>query len=139
MSKGERTLGVRARTRAAEPARTAVAPAELAWLLALPSTVVLVAAIVLLGPALGRLLFPTLHVAFWNTGIATLAVRPEPTEQGRYVIAIAGPVARAPFTSITPLREENGASSLSTPMPWPCIRLTSPSSEPAENRRARKG
>jgi len=93
VSKGERTLGVRAGTRAAEPARTAVAPAELAWLLALPGAVVLVAAIVLLGPPLGRLLFPTLHVAFWDTGIVTLAVRPEPTEQGRYVIAIAGPVA----------------------------------------------
>ncbi|HEX4804525.1 MAG TPA: hypothetical protein VFU94_01385 [Conexibacter sp.] len=93
MSKGERTLGVRAGTRAAAPARTAVAPAELAWLLALPGAVVLVAAIVVLGPPLGRLLFPTLHIAFWSTGIVTLAVRPEPTEQGRYVIAVAGPVA----------------------------------------------
>lgn len=95
MSKGERTLGVRAGTRAAEPARIAVAPAELAWLLALPGALMLLAAIVLLGPPLGRLLFPTLHIAFWNTGIVTLAVRPEPTEQGRYVIAIAGPVALA--------------------------------------------
>jgi len=93
--KGERTLGVRAETRAALPARTTVAPAELAWLLALPVALVLVAAIVLLGPPLGRLLFPTLHVAFWNTGIVTLAVRPEPTEQGRFVLAIAGPVALA--------------------------------------------
>jgi len=93
VSKGERTLGVRAGTRADAPARTAVAPAELAWLLALPGALVLAATIALLGPPLGRLLFPTLHVAFWNTGITTLAVRPEPTEQGRYVIAIAGPVA----------------------------------------------
>jgi len=91
--KGERTLGVRAGTRAVVPARTVVAPAELAWLLALPGAIVLLAAIVLLGPPLGRLLFPTLHIAFWNTGITTLAVRPEPTEQGRYVVAIAGPVA----------------------------------------------
>ncbi len=93
MPKGERTLGVRAGTRAAGPARTAVAPAELAWLLALPGAVVLLAAIVLLGPPLGRLLFPTLHIAFWETGIVTLAVRPKPAEQGRYVVAIAGPVA----------------------------------------------
>lgn len=92
MPKGERTLGVRAGTRAAEPARTAVAPAELAWLLALPGALVLVAAIALLGPPLGHLLFPTLHIAFWNTGIVTLAVRPKPAEQGRYVVAIAGPV-----------------------------------------------
>lgn len=95
MSKGERTPGVRAGTRAVAPARTAVAPAELAWLLALPGALVLVAAIVLLGPLVGRLLFPTLHVAFWDTGIVTLAARPEPTEQGRYAIATAGPVALA--------------------------------------------
>jgi len=75
------------------PARTAVTPAELAWLLALPAALVLVAAIALLGPPLGRLLFPTQHIAFWDTGITTLAVRPEPVEQGRYVVAIAGPVA----------------------------------------------
>jgi len=93
--KGERTLGVRAGTRAVVPARTAVAPAELAWLLALPVALVLVVAIALLGPPLGRVLFPTLHIPFWSTGIVTLAVRPEPTEQGRFVVAIAGPVVLA--------------------------------------------
>jgi hypothetical protein len=93
VSKGERTLGVRAGTRAGTTARTAVAPAELAWLLALPCAAVLTAAIALLGPPLGRLLFPPADIAFWNTGIVTLAVRPEPTEQARFLIALAGPVA----------------------------------------------
>ncbi len=92
MSKGERTLGVRAGTRALMPARTAVAPAELAWLLALPCAVVLLAAIVLLGPPLGRLLFPAPDIAFWPTVTPTLAIRPEPTEQARFLIALAGPV-----------------------------------------------
>ncbi|HET6447894.1 MAG TPA: hypothetical protein VFG31_02200 [Conexibacter sp.] len=92
MSKGERTLGVRADTRPAAPVRTAVAPAQLAWLLALPCAVVLVAAIVLLGPPLGRLLFPTPDIAFWPTLTPTLAPRPEPTEQARFLLALAGPV-----------------------------------------------
>jgi hypothetical protein len=95
VSKGERTLGVRAGTRAPVRARSEVAPAQLAWLLALPCAVVVLAAIVLLGPALGRLLFPVQHIAFWDTGITTLAVRPEPTEQGRFAIAAAGPAALA--------------------------------------------
>lgn len=95
MSKGERTLGVRAGARAVPAGRISVAPAELAWLLVLPAAVVLVAAIALLGPPLGRLLFPPQHIAFWHLGDTTLAARPEPIEQARYLIAIAGPVALA--------------------------------------------
>ena len=53
----------------------------------------LVAAIVLLGPPLGELLFPTPNIAFWPTATPTLAIRPEPTEQARFLIALAGPVA----------------------------------------------
>ncbi len=93
MSKGERTLGVRAGTRAVTAARTTVAPGDLAWLLALPCAVVLLAAIVLLGPPLGRLLFPPADISFWDTGLPTLAIRPEPTEQARFLIAVAGPAA----------------------------------------------
>jgi hypothetical protein len=93
VSKGERTLGVRAGTRALTPARTEVAPAEVAWLLLLPCAAVLVAAIVLLGPPLGELLFPTPDTAFWPTTTPTLAIRPEPTEQARFLIALTGPVA----------------------------------------------
>jgi hypothetical protein len=93
VSKGERTLGVRAGTRAHAAARTVVAPGQLAWLLALPCALVLVAAIALLGPPLGRLLFPPADIAFWDTGLPTLAIRPEPTEQARFLIAVGGPVA----------------------------------------------
>jgi len=90
--KGERTLGVRADARTAVPARTEVALAEVAWLLAPPCALVLVAAIALLGPPLGRLLFPVPDIAFWPTATPTLAIRPEPTEQARFLIALAGPV-----------------------------------------------
>jgi hypothetical protein len=91
--KGERTLGVRAGTRAATAARTQVAPAELAWLLAPLCALVFAAAIALLGPPLGRLLFPVPDIAFWPTATPTLAIRPEPTEQARFLIALAGPLA----------------------------------------------
>jgi len=93
VSKGERTLGVRADTRAGAHARTVVAPAELAWVLAPLCAVALLAAILLLGPPLGRLLFPTPDIAFWPTATPTLAIRPEPTEQARFLIALAGPLA----------------------------------------------
>jgi hypothetical protein len=91
--KGERTLGVRAGTRAASTARTEVAPAEVAWLLAPPCALVFALLIALLGPPLGRLLFPAPDIAFWPTATPTLAIRPEPTEQARFLIALAGPVA----------------------------------------------
>jgi hypothetical protein len=91
--KGERTLGVRAGTRAAAAARTEVAPADVAWLLAPPCALVFAAAIALLGPPLGRVLFPTPEIAFWPTATPTLAIRPEPTEQARFLIALAGPLA----------------------------------------------
>ena len=91
MFKGERTLGVRAGTRAATAARTEVAPAEVAWLLAPPCALLFALLIALLGPPLGRLLFPAPDIAFWPTATPTLAIRPEPTEQARFLIALAGP------------------------------------------------
>ncbi|MGN6189684.1 MAG: hypothetical protein ACTHOE_12365 [Conexibacter sp.] len=92
MFKGERTLEVRAGTRAATTARTEATPAEIAWLLAPPCALVFALLIALLGPPLGRVLFPTPHIAFWPTATPTLAIRPEPTEQARFLIALAGPV-----------------------------------------------
>jgi hypothetical protein len=73
----------------------ALAPAELSWLLAPPAALVLLAAIVVLGPPLGHLLFPDPGIAFWPTAVPTLAVRPEPVEHGRYLIAIVAPLALA--------------------------------------------
>jgi hypothetical protein len=98
--KGERTLGVRAGTRAATAARTEVAPAELAWLLAPPCALVFAVAIALLGPPLGRVLFPLPDIAFWPTATPTLAIRPEPTEQARFLIALAGPVVLAALVAL---------------------------------------
>ena len=71
----------------------ACAPAQLTWLLTPPAAVVLLAAILLLGPPLGRLLEPASVPAF--VPALRSIVRPEPTEHARYLIAIAAPVALA--------------------------------------------
>jgi hypothetical protein len=85
---------------AREPARAAAsAPAlalgETAWLVALPAALLALGAIVVLGPPLGHLLFPDPSIAFWPTATPTLAIRPEPVEHARFLLAIAAPVALA--------------------------------------------
>jgi hypothetical protein len=63
----------------------ALEPAEIAWLAVLPCVALVIAAIVLLGPPLGRALFEPAGVdRFWpNT-----EVHPEPVEHARFVLAL---------------------------------------------------
>jgi hypothetical protein len=68
---------------------------DAAWLAALPAALVLLAAIVVLGPALGHALLGAPSIAFWPTATPTLAIRPEPVEHARYLLALAAPVAVA--------------------------------------------
>jgi hypothetical protein len=66
---------------------------ESAWLAALPCALLLLLAIVALGPPLGSLLFPaTPDGVFWSMYLRAGVVRPEPTEHARYLIALAGPL-----------------------------------------------
>jgi hypothetical protein len=65
----------------------AVEAEQLAWIAAVPCAALTVAAIVLLGPPLGRALFAPGAEAFWQG----VSVRPEPTEHARYAIALFGP------------------------------------------------
>ena len=59
----------------------------------LPCALVLVAAIVALGPPLGRLLFTPLPAdVFWFEYVRIRVVRPEPTEQARFLLALLGPL-----------------------------------------------
>jgi hypothetical protein len=63
----------------------ALEPAEVAWIAVLPCAVVVVAAILLLGPPLGHALFePTGVDRFWPR----TAVAPEPVEHARFVLAL---------------------------------------------------
>jgi hypothetical protein len=79
----------RGNTRASS--RSTVDAATAAWLCALPLAVIVAAAILLLGPPLGRLFVPA-------PGTYTFLpeelpfIRPEPTEHARYLIALSAPL-----------------------------------------------
>jgi hypothetical protein len=91
---GDRPADARAHARASASAQAAGA-GELSWLAAPPAALVLLGALVVLGPPLGHLLFPAPGIAFWPTATPTLAIRPEPVEHARYLIALAAPLALA--------------------------------------------
>jgi hypothetical protein len=85
---------------AAASAATTRAPSagELAWLLALPCALVTLLAIVVLGPLAGDLLAPRSPVAFVATPADALS--PEPHEQGRFLVALLGPLLLAGATAV---------------------------------------
>ena len=58
-----------------------------------PCALILLAAVMALGPPLGRALFaPPAKTDIWRPFVVEGAVLPEPTEQARYVIALLGPL-----------------------------------------------
>ncbi len=77
-------LGAPATTRA----RT-LETGEIAWLAAIPCVLVAAAVVWVLGPPLGSLLFPPLHVHLWPNRDG---IRPEPTEQARYLLSLLAPL-----------------------------------------------
>jgi hypothetical protein len=72
--------GDRMRTRSLEAG-------ELAWLAVLPCALVVVLAVVVLGPRLGDALFGPAGDRFWPEALLT----PEPVEHARYALALLGP------------------------------------------------
>jgi hypothetical protein len=77
--------------------RRTLAPDELAWIVALPGALAGLLAILVLGPALGHLLFRPVPAAdaLWPPGWFESSGKPEPVELGRYLIAAAAPVLAA--------------------------------------------
>ncbi len=74
--------------------RTAIEPGALAWLLAVPVALVAIALVALLGPPLGQLLHSGANpYDVWSE--LRWAVVAEPTEQGRFLLAIAAPLLLA--------------------------------------------
>jgi hypothetical protein len=69
---------------------------ETAWFAAVPTAAIVVLAIVLVGPPLGRTLFAPANVRFWR--VFQFEVYPEPVEQGRFLIALAAPLLLATLT-----------------------------------------
>jgi hypothetical protein len=77
------------------PARTtrALTASESAWLATLPCALALLALVLLAGPPLGSALFKPLPPdTFWFEYLRVRVVRPEPTEQARYLLALLGPL-----------------------------------------------
>lgn len=68
-----------------------VGAVELAWIALVPCALVTIAAIVLLGPSLGHLLFAPGSNRLWPPGWWETMGRPEPTKQSRYLIAALAP------------------------------------------------
>jgi hypothetical protein len=89
------TRGPVARGRLSSAARAthALTPGESAWLAALPCALTVCAIVVLLGPPLGRALFEPVHAYhIWPRFYQFGALRPEPTEHARYVLALTAPL-----------------------------------------------
>jgi hypothetical protein len=80
--------------------RVARAPSagELAWIGVVPCALLVVVAIVLLGPPLGRLAFPRAHgLVFWPVFVHPIPPTPEPTEQARFLLALTAPLLLSGF------------------------------------------
>lgn len=73
----------------ASRART-LTSAEIAWIALAPCALIVVAAIVLLGPPLGHVLFNPGSDALWPRGWWETEGHPEPTKHGRYLLAVLG-------------------------------------------------
>jgi hypothetical protein len=84
-----------------------LSPSEVAWAALLPCALAVVAAILLLGPVLGRVLLEPGTEDFWGFALRAGYIRPEPTEHARYLLALLGPLVLAAatfaFTRVRPL------------------------------------
>jgi len=67
-------------------------PGERAWLAVLPCAVLVALVALLLGPPLGEALLAPRGEAFWPSVDSVQAIRPEPVEHARYLIALLGPL-----------------------------------------------
>ncbi len=80
----------------------ALSPAEIAWLLALPCAALTVLLVAALGPLVGDLLLPRSSLVFFEAALVQL--HPEPHEQGRVLVALAGPLLLAGTTALVARR-----------------------------------
>jgi hypothetical protein len=74
--------------------RSALEPQVAAWVSAIPAAAITIAAIVLLGPLLGRWLFPAPHMRFWPQ----MGEDPNPTQQARFLLSLAAPILLVAIT-----------------------------------------
>jgi hypothetical protein len=86
------------------PAPPILTTSTAAWLCALPCALVVLLAIVVLGPPLGHLLHPA-HAGYRFLRNFRPIVNPEPVEQGRVLIALAAPLLLS-LTTIAAVRRQ---------------------------------
>ncbi len=82
-----------------------------AWLAVVPTTAIVLAAMLKLGPSVGTSLLPKPTLHFWADQQPT--VHPEPTEQARYLIALSAPLVHG---ALTPLLARLPRRRLQTPL-----------------------
>ena len=85
-------IGGRTRPEQTHPAAT---PGELAWIAALPAGLLLLGAILLLAPPLGRAALEAPDVPWWPFWGPRLGHLPEPAERAAFLFALVAPVALA--------------------------------------------
>jgi hypothetical protein len=84
-------VSIRSDERPREELRVAPTPAQRAWLALVPCALVTVAAVLVLGPAVGRLLFSPHGEQLWPREAPFVFGEPEPVEHGRFLVALLGP------------------------------------------------
>ena len=100
-SASKRGRAVRGGLSAPAQATHALSAGESAWLASLPCALLVLLAIVVLGPPLGELVFqPPSSRPFWTMYLLARVVRPEPTEHARFLIALTGPLLLCGATSM---------------------------------------
>jgi hypothetical protein len=83
-------------------ARSTGDAAAAAWLCALPCAALVAVAILVLGPPLGRLLFLPAPGAYRFLPEQLSVIRPEPTEEARYLIALTAPLLATLAIALSP-------------------------------------
>lgn len=104
------------RRRAPSAAPPALTAHDAAWLAALPCAALTVLLVVVLGPLAGDVLVPSSSVRFFEASLP--ALRPEPHEQGRFLVALAGPLLLAGGTFLLLRRPPRIPPTLLAPLVW---------------------
>ncbi len=81
--------------------RERATPGDVAWLAAVPCTLLLLLVVVKLGPPLGEALFtPQTFPDFWPTLVREGYLVPEPTEHARFLLSLTGPLLLVAATAL---------------------------------------
>ena len=100
-----------AAVRRSAPTRT-ITVGDTAWLAVVPATLLMLAAIVVVGPWIGDGFFAPGDVRFWPTFVSQ--VNPEPVERGRFAVAVLAPLVLSALTILAVRRWPRRTASRTT-------------------------